>query len=337
MTKYYLGVDVGNTKSHALIADEQGQAIGFSETGPGSWEAIGWQGAREVLGDLIHRTLTSAGLDMGVLTGAGFGLAGYDWPEDVEPHRRMIDSLDLGAPYAMVNDAMSGLLAGSRTGWGVAVSAGTSVNCRGRDQQGRVGRVTGSSALFGEHAGALELVGKAVQAVAAAWTQRGPSTVLGGAFLEATGARDTVDLLAGLARDRYYLGPAHAPIVFDVAASGDQVAQDLITWSGRGLGDLANGVIRQLNFENSAFEVVLAGSFYKGSPRLIDVMRETIHAVAPLARLVRLRVPPVVGATLLGMEQGGLDAQTVRRRLIDSTGVLLDRDRQSNKKDVSQT
>jgi len=323
MTNYYLGVDVGNTKSHALIANAHGQAIGFSETGSASWEAIGWQGARAVLEDIIRQVLDSAGLSKNALAGAGFGLAGYDWPEDAEPYREMIDSLNLGAPFAMVNDAMPGLLAGSSTGWGVAVSAGTSVNCRGRDQKGRVGRVTGSSALFGEYGAANELVDKAVQAVARAWTRQDPPTALTAAFIDATSAKDTVDLLAGLARDRYHLSPAHAPIVFDVAAMGDPVAQDLLAWAGQGLGSLANGVIRQLDLQNMAFEVVLAGSFFKGSPRVIDAMREAIHALAPQAKLVRLNAPPVVGATLLGAEQAGVPIPSIREALIASTGQLL--------------
>ena len=37
---YYLGVDVGGTKTHALIADEAGQALGFATGGPGNWEAV---------------------------------------------------------------------------------------------------------------------------------------------------------------------------------------------------------------------------------------------------------------------------------------------------------
>jgi hypothetical protein len=35
---------------------------------------------------------------------------------------------------------------------------------------------------------------------------------------------------------------------------------------------------------------------------LIEPMRETIHKLAAKARLVRLRMPPVIGAVMLGME-----------------------------------
>ena len=111
--------------------------------------------------------------------------------------------------------------------------------------------------------------------------------------------------------------------MFQVAAEGDPVARDLIIWAGRELGSLAIGVIHQLGFEALDFEVVLAGSFYNGSPLLMETMRETIHTVAPGAQLVRLTAAPVVGGVVLGMEQAGLNPAPVRETLIQSTQELL--------------
>jgi N-acetylglucosamine kinase-like BadF-type ATPase len=113
--------------------------------------------------------------------------------------------------------------------------------------------------------------------------------------------------------------------VFEAAASGDRVAREVIAWAGRELGDLANGVIRQLKLEDEAFEVVLVGSMYNSGDILINPMREVIHAVAPRAKLVRLEAPPVVGGALLGMAQAGLDGSPVRSRLIHTTNSLLTR------------
>ena len=83
-----------------------------------------------------------------------------------------------------------------------------------------------------------------MQAVALAWTQRGPTTRLTEAFIDLTGATDVMDLLEGLALERYRLSAAAAPIVFQVAAEGDEVAQEIIHWAGHELGSLAIGVIR---------------------------------------------------------------------------------------------
>jgi hypothetical protein len=49
---------------------------------------------------------------------------------------------------------------------------------------------------------------------------------------------------------------------------------------------------------------------------LIDPLRDTVLSLAPGARFVRLEVPPVTGAVMIGMEQGGLKPdQVIRDRL----------------------
>ncbi|HSG18556.1 MAG TPA: BadF/BadG/BcrA/BcrD ATPase family protein [Anaerolineae bacterium] len=321
--KYFLGLDIGNTKSHALLADETGRAVGFGQAGPGSWEAIGWDGAQEVLCDLTNMVLDQAGISRADIWGAGFGYAGYDWPEDRPGHEKMIDSLALkNAAWVLGNDTLVGLVAGATAGWGVVVVAGTSNNCRGWDRDGREGRITGQGHQFGEYGGAGEIVARAIQAISLSWAKRGPETLLSDAFVEAAGARDIDDLFAGLVRNRYHLSASAAPLVFDVAAQGDEVARAIICWAGRELGSLAVGVIRQLSLEKEAFDVVLSGSLYKGSSTLEEEMRKTIHAIAPGARLVRLKAPPVIGGVLLGMDKAGLDTTALRQTLIQTTNEL---------------
>jgi N-acetylglucosamine kinase-like BadF-type ATPase len=322
MRGYFLGVDVGSTKTHALIADEDGQAVGFGASGPGNPESVGYERLARVLQESVDEAVASAEISRDQIVGAGFGIGGYDWPSQRGPMLGSISTLGLTAPVEIVNDAMLGLLAGAEQGWGVAVVAGTSCNCWGRDESGKEGRMTGFSWL-GEASGAGELVMKALQAIARAWTWRGPPTRLAEAFVELTGTRDVEDLLEGLTTEGLRVGASAAPLVFQVAAEGDPVAQELIVWAGRELASMAIGVVRQLSLESLSFEVVLAGSFFNGSPVLAETMRETIHPVAPGANLVRLRVPPVVGAVVLGMEQGGVKPSPLRSTLIRSTERLL--------------
>ncbi len=323
MTRYFLGIDVGGSKSHALVADEAGQALGFGQGGPGNYEVVGWDGLRQALHQVTGAALAAAGISRQALAGAGLGIAGYDWPGEREPTCQAIDSLGLAAPYTLVNDAVIGLLAGAGQGWGVVVIAGTSNNCRGRDRHGREGRVTGCGAAFGEYGGAGELLARAVQSLALAWTKRGPATSLADAFVAQAGARDLADLLEGLYLRRYQLAADHVLLVFQEAARGDEVAADLVRWAGRELGSLAAGVIRQLELEKERFEVILAGSLYDGSPLLAETLGAVVHGVAPGARLVRLTAPPVLGGVLLAMEQAGLEANTRRPALVESTLSLL--------------
>ena len=324
MTRYFLGVDVGATKTHALIAQESGQVCGFGEAGPGNHEDVGYEGLAAALKTATEQALAYAGLSIDQVAGAGFGVGGYDWPSERESTRCAIQTLRLNAPFEAVNDAIIGLLAGAPEGWGIAVVAGTGCNCWGWDRDHRrIGRMTGMGWQMGEAAGAGELVEEAIRLVARDWSRRGPSTRLTRAFVDLIGAKDAEDLLEGITQGRYRIGAEAAPIVFRVAAGGDGVARQLIEWAGRELGSLTIGVIRQLGFESLKFDVVLVGSLYDGSPRLTETMREVVHAVAPGACFVRLSAPPVVGGVLLGMEQVGFYGRSIRERLIETTLKLL--------------
>ncbi len=324
MTRYFLGVDVGATKTHALIAEENGQVCGFGEAGPGNHEGVGYDGLAAALQTATVQAVAQAGISIDQIAGAGFGVGGYDWPSEREPTLHAIRTLGLNAPFDAVNDTIIGLLAGAAEGWGIAVVAGTGCNCWGWDRDHhRVGRMTGMGWQMGEAAGAGELVEEALRCVARDWSRRGPSTRLTQAFVEWIGARDAEDLLEGITQDRYSLNAHAALLVFQAAAEGDSMARRVIEWAGRELGSLVTGVIRQLDLESLDFDVVLVGSLYDGGTLLTDAMQQTVHAIAPGARFVRLTAPPVVGGVLLGMEQVSLNGRALRERLIETTQVLV--------------
>ena len=320
---YFLGIDVGSTKTHALISDENGQALGFGKAGAGNHEVVDYPGLEAALLASAGEAMEMAGVSKEHITGAGFGVSGYDWPSERPPTLEAIASLELSCPVEAVNDTVLGVLAGASQGWGIAVVAGTGNNCWGWDAQHRTGRVTGMCGGFGEFCGSGELVWKAFHNVVHEWTRRGPPTRLTQAFLSRVGASDATDLLEGISQGRYYLDASAAPLVFQVARDGDAVAREVITWAGQDLGMLVISVVRQLNFQKLDFEVVLIGSMFEGGALLTGPMRQTIHAEAPGARLVRLAAPPVVGAVVLGMQVAGIDAPARRERLIQSTAEML--------------
>lgn len=85
MSRLYLAVDGGNSKTHAVLGDERGDLLAFA-TGPGScYQVIGLPAAVEVLASLAARALAAAGLPAGtVLDRAEVYLAGADLPAEVD-------------------------------------------------------------------------------------------------------------------------------------------------------------------------------------------------------------------------------------------------------------
>lgn len=321
--KFFLGVDAGGSKTHALIANQTGKALGFAQGGPGNWQSVGFDKQRDVLKAITLQALNNAGLRVEQIAGAGLGIAGYDWPSQLQSHKDVIQELNLSCPFEITNDSVIGLLAGASQGWGVSVVAGTGNNCRGRDKNGREGRITGEGDLFGEFGGGIEIVNKTIQAIAHEWSKRGPATSLSKIFMEITKSKDLFDLLEGIDLGRYEPKASWVLSVFDAAYAGDRVACEIIEWAARELGESACAVIRQLNIEKYEFEVVLAGSIFEGGDIYIKPLEETIHRLAPKAKLVKLEAPPVVGGVVLGMQKAGFETASIHKNLIESTKAYI--------------
>jgi N-acetylglucosamine kinase-like BadF-type ATPase len=321
--KYFLGIDVGASKTHALIADEMGACIGFGMAWGGNHQNVGYDGFFNVIEEAFEAARKMCDLEKSQIAGAGFGVAGYDFPSDREPHLREIARLGLTCPVEIVNDGVNGLLAGATRGVGVNVTAGSSNNCRGRNKDGREGRIVGNGPPFGEYGGGTEIVQRGLQMVNHAWIKRIPPTTLTQIYINAVGAKDEMDLMEGLSNAQYHLFPYLALETFQAAHDGDSAAQDVIRWAGEELGWLAVAVARQIGMENDEVEVIQSGSIFEAGEIITDPMKEIVLRHCPLAKLIRLNCPPVVGAVILGMEQAGFDGYAVREEIIHSSKEIV--------------
>jgi N-acetylglucosamine kinase-like BadF-type ATPase len=276
----------------------------------------------ERLTDVLQKSFMVAsqisGMEKDQIAGAGFGIAGYDFPSERANHLQAIAPLGLSCPVEIVNDGSNGLISGTSHGVGVNVTAGSGVNCRGRGKNGKEGRVVGNGIDFGEYGGAIEIVYRARQFVNYAWIKRIPPTKLTKVFLEATGANDEADLMEGLSNGQYHLFPYLAIQIMNAAREGDHAALEVIRWSGEELGWLAIAVARQIEMENDELEIVQSGSVFEAGELIVEPMRKIILQHVPKAKMVRLDGPPVVGPLMLGMQMAGIDPYPMREKLIAS-------------------
>src|SRR5947209_5874793 len=86
----FLGIDIGATKTDALVTDEAGRALGFGRAGPGNHQTVGYVGMAAAVREAAGRALAMAELPVGEIAGAGFGIAGYDWPSQ---RPQMLDTI----------------------------------------------------------------------------------------------------------------------------------------------------------------------------------------------------------------------------------------------------
>lgn len=321
--RHFLGIDVGSSKTHALIADETGACIGFGKAWGGNHQSVGYDGLENVLKESFDQAGKMAGISADQIAGAGFGVSGCDFPSDRAGHLKAVAALGLSCPVEVVNDGVIGLLAGAARGVGVNVTAGSSNNCRGRNKLGKEGRIVGNGTTFGEYGGGMEITMKALQMVNYAWIKRIPPTALTKILLDATGAHGEMDLMEGLSSEKYHLFPYIAVEVIKAAQEGDAAAREILRWSGEELGWLAVSVARQIGMENEGVEIIQSGSVFDAGEIITQPMREVVMRHLPAAKIIRLDGPPVVGAVLLGMEQAGFDGYAVRGRMVRTAKEIV--------------
>lgn len=321
--KYFLGIDVGSSKTHALIVDEKGQCVGFGRAGGGNHQGVGYDGTQRVLQESFTRALEMSGVDKAEVVGAGFGVAGYDFPSDRAGHLQAISALGLACPLDVVNDGWNGLFAGATHGVGVNVTAGSSVNARGRNHLGKEGRIVGNGVQFGELGGGIEIAFRMLQMANHAWIKRIPPTRLTSVLLDYTGAKDEMDLVEGFSNNQFHLSPFLTVEVARIAREGDAAAIDVMQWAGEELGWLAVAVARQIEMENDEIEIIQSGSVFDAGELITEPMKALVLQHCPKAKLKRLEGPPVAGAVLLGMEHAGFDGYAVRDVIVRTAKELV--------------
>lgn len=306
MTAFYLGLDVGGTKTLCVIGDETGRIVGFGKAGTGSYEYHGVEKAATENKNAVRAALADAGLSIKDLAAVGMGVAGADLPQDYE----MLDEKIYAPLFGDVrrvfkNDSMAGLRGGSRRPFGIAIVCGTGSVCAGRNPGGEEGRVGGLGPAFGDACTGRTLAEEGLRAV---WRARDgiiAPTLLTEKFVERAGCIDVNDLF-----ERVYSGdlglsnlePA-SKLVFDAAVDGDQAACAILREGGRYLGAMVKALAGQLKMTSIDFELITIGSIFRHT---CSVLRDAMEgAVQPACPRVRVKSPlfePVIGALLLALE-----------------------------------
>lgn len=318
-----LGIDGGASKTHAVLADTEGQVRGVGQSGNSNWEGVGLDGAQAALEEAVREALANAGLQVADIAASGYGLAGLDWPSDEDRLRPVIAALGVDGPYQMVNDAFLPLRAGTADGVGLAAIAGSGATVAGRNRAGQTVRSFGAGYPFTDWGGAGDIAREAVHVIAAAYKGLGPETALAERMLAATGCADVAELMERIMRWQVRIGGSFAPQVFEAAHQGDAVAQRIVRRAGATIGQNAVAVARRLGMLDTAFDLVAAGGVFSSRSDLLqDSLLETLRTYAPRANLVHWQAPPVVGALLLALDLLDLpqlpDAEALAAQVVEA-------------------
>jgi N-acetylglucosamine kinase-like BadF-type ATPase len=317
-----VGVDGGNSKTFALVADTEGHILGFGQTGGSNHEGVGFAEAEERLRQAAHAALSSAGA--GGIAAVGFwGLAGADLPSDYERFDTILPRINAAERNIVKNDTVAAMGAGFTRGWGVGIISGAGFNAGGIAPDGRDIQYMGMGFATGDWGGAWNIGPEMVRIAYRGEDGREQPTVLTGLVAHALGLQRMADIALRVRAETLNeeeIRQKLPPLLFEAAYDGDEVACDLVTRVGEEIGVTANTIIRQLGMERLDVEVVLGGSIFKGKgPLLLDVITARVHRAAPRAQIIIPEFDPVVGAVFQALRYVGIDAGEQVRENVRAT------------------
>ncbi|WP_414935543.1 N-acetylglucosamine kinase [Amycolatopsis sp. cmx-11-51] len=307
-----VAIDGGNSKTDVLIVSRDGRVLGQSR-GPGaSPQNIGVDASVRALEELVLEALRGAGLpdERPFATHTSAYLAGLDFPEEEAILHAALAARGWSDTLIVGNDTLALLRAGSSDGSGVAVVCGAGINGAGISTDGREHRFPALGKISGDWGGGYRLGEEALWWAVRAEDGRGPSTALQAAVTAHFQASSVLEVVRSLHFEDLHADSIHGlcPLLFAVAADGDEVAQDVVDRFVDEVAVLVAVILRRLELTGEAPEVILGGGVLTGvGARVIAEIERRCLKVAPHASIQVVDVAPVVGAALFALDTIGAE------------------------------
>ena len=291
MSTILVGADVGGSTSRVVVSDGT-KVLGTAE-GPGAAlrpERVLASAATIV--DVVRRALSNAGqlrADAMVIGAAGAGRE-----TEREELRQALRVEALAGQLRITTDIEIALEAAFGSQPGIVLTAGTGSIGVARDPAGVIHRSGGYGWQMGDEGSGYSIGRSALGAVGRAADGRSPATALTAAILAATRAGQ----LEGLIRWSARAGPAEvaalAPVVLDVAATGDVTARGILDYAARELSQLVFHLVPHFP-ETVRVTVACNGGLISPGRPLFPILKAKVEE-QPRLTMRESPVDPVEGA-----------------------------------------
>jgi N-acetylglucosamine kinase-like BadF-type ATPase len=306
-----LAVDAGGSKIDAALLRRDGTVLGAARLLLPHHTGTGTEAHLLLVADAAQTAALDAGMDPSHLPVADLGiycLAGADLPADDRRLSKWLRRRAITATDIVRNDTFAVLRAGTERPWGIGVVCGYGTNCAGVAPDGRITRFPAVGSISGDWGGGADLGRGALWHAIRAEDGRGGKTSLAVAVPAFFGMRRPRQVLEAL-----YFGKLDdervvelAPIVFEAAVAGDEIARSLVDRQADEVAVLATTAMRRLRMTKLDTDVVLGGGVFRNQDvDFFDRIDRGIWSVAPTANVHVLKDPPVIGAALLGLDNLG--------------------------------
>jgi N-acetylglucosamine kinase-like BadF-type ATPase len=329
MPTVFIGIDLGGSGTRAALVAADGSVLA---TGRGPTGLLGGAATRPAAGRRhLARALDAALAPIAARAGdqscvvvagtRGLSVAGRRESLQLELKTRFPS-----AGVQVTNDALIGLWAGLAGKPGVAVVAGAGSIALARTAEGVEGRAGGWGYLMGDEGSGYWIGREAILSYLRSLEGREAAGILTQQLAATIKRTSVVDVLSWLytGQDQVARLADLAPLVSGAARAGDVSAVSILDRAGRALAELAVVAARQVWADGlpRGMTVVGVGGVWAAGTTLNAGFDAEFSRLAPHARRIAPRLPPVGGAVLLAM---GADRAALEREIVERVELDLAR------------
>ena len=284
--------------------------LGTGVAGPSNYDDVGVDAARESIQHALHEAWLEAGEPPRSCDAVFLGMAGVVSEIDrttickIAVELRMAPPRQIGVDHD-IRISLAGSLAGEE---GITLIVGTGSSCYGRRVNGREWRAGGWGHLLDDVGSGYYLGLQAMIAAVRDTDGRGLPTALSQCVLAHLKLTDTQDIMRRLYHDGMSRAEiaALAPLMIEVAVTGDEVAREIIAQGVDELALMVKTVAEKLEFPPDKILVSVTGGVAHSGPIYKEPLYAAIRRRVPTVQIVEPKLSPVLGAALLALESLGI-------------------------------
>lgn len=312
--KYYIGVDGGGTKTHAVITDSSLKVIAEVFAGPSNVQIEGPDSAAAVITELIERCCVSTGCTTDMVKAVGCGLAGAGRAADQERTAAALKqcAAEKGIVLkniAVENDARAALEGAFAGGPGIVLVSGTGSIAFAKDPSGTVHRAGGWGRYLDDEGSGYCMGRKAVAALGRVIDGIDKETPFTAEIADSFGFTDQKSIIDAVYRKGFDLASV-APLVLKYAAEGDGLCESIVDEAAAALGSYVNVLCGKLDGAagkgGGGIPLVFSGGLISNGTVLSGLLRELLSVELPCVSIVSPAYSPAIGAVLLCRSVNGL-------------------------------
>lgn len=311
-TRYYIGMDGGGTKTHAVMTDAAGNIVAEHIAGPSNFQIIGVEKAADTIMTLVDMCCESVGCSTKQLRAVVCGLTGAGRIGD---QKRMADGLKKYArsrkkPLANViveSDARVALEGAFNGAPGIIVIAGTGSIAFGKDRKGNVHRVGGWGRVLGDEGSGYYIGRLGLTAVTRQIDGRGDKTSLTRAIAKQFGLADQTAIINAVYKENFDVASV-APLVLKAASNKDHVCRAIVenavielAWHIGVAAEKVSG--RRVKKVRDKVHVCFIGGLIANDTIVSRLLKEYLAYHFPVIEIIPSMSSPSYGAAVMGMQK----------------------------------